>query len=290
MILEYIRLLRISHWIKNFFVFVPVLFSQLLFEADYFFQVLLAFFTFSFASSMVYIFNDVIDAKYDQLHPVKRKRPIAAGRVSKTQALSSVFILLVIVLLLGLNLPLKFNLALLSYVLINIFYTIKLKNIVILDLFSVASGFILRVIAGAFVISVTISDWLILTTMFLALFLAIMKRRSELIASHTDENSTRIVLKDYTQPFIDQISAIAAGGVIICYALYSVSNRIYEQFGTEYFVLTTLFVVFGVFRYMYLVHVKSEGENPTEIMLNDIPMIINLMLYIFVVILIIYFN
>ncbi|MDZ7767018.1 MAG: decaprenyl-phosphate phosphoribosyltransferase [Melioribacteraceae bacterium] len=290
MILEYIRLLRISHWVKNLFVFVPLLFSQHLFQIDYFLQVLSAFFAFSFASSMVYVFNDILDAKFDKLHPIKKERPIASGKVSNKQATFIILLLAVITLLFALNMNLWFNLMLAAYVIINFFYSIKLKDVVILDLFSIASGFIFRVLAGAFVISVSVSDWLILTTMFLALFLAIMKRRSELVASHTLENSTRTVLNNYSHQFIDQISAIAAGGVIICYALYSVSDRIYKQFETEYFVLTTLLVVFGVFRYMFLVHVKSKGENPTEIMLTDIPMIINLMLYIFVVILLIYFQ
>lgn len=290
MILEYIRLLRISHWIKNLFVFVPLLFSQHLFQFDYFLQVLVAFFTFSFASSMVYVFNDILDIEYDRQHPIKKNRPIASGKVSKNKAIGLIVVLAIVVILLSVNLKLWFILILSAYIIVNIMYSIKLKNVVILDLFCIASGFIFRVLAGAFVISVTVSDWLILTTMFLALFLAIMKRRSELVASHTLANSTRTVLNDYSHQFIDQISAIAAGGVIICYALYSVSDRIYKQFDTEYFVLTTLFVVFGVFRYMFLVHVKSKGENPTEIMLTDIPMIINLMLYIFVVILLIYFQ
>ena len=289
MISKYIRLLRVSHWIKNFFVFVPLLFSKHLFDWGFFSEVLLAFVSFSLASSMVYVFNDFFDADYDRLHPIKKNRPIASGKISRRNSILLIFILFVSVSALSINLAIEFNYMLAAYVLVNILYTIKLKDVVILDLFCIASGFIFRVLAGAFVIGVYISNWLILTTLFLALFLAVMKRRSELIA-YTGDNSTRLVLKDYSKQFIDQVSAITAGGVIICYALYSVSDRTLLQFHTEYFVLTTVFVVFGILRYMFLVHQKSKGENPTEVMLTDPPMILNSFLYIFVVISFIYYG
>lgn len=287
MIVDYLRLLRIPHWIKNLFVFVPLIFAKYLFEWGFFSEVLLAFVSFSIASSLVYVFNDLIDADYDRQHPVKKDRPIASGKISPTSAKSLIGFLIVVLLVITLQLNLAFNLALLAYLLINFFYTIKLKNVIIVDLFCIASGFMLRVLAGAFVIDVYISKWLILTTMFLALYLAVMKRRSELVAQN-NESETRAVLKDYSERFIDQISAIASGGLIICYALYSVSDRTMAEFGTEYLVFTTVFVVFGVFRYMYLVLKKSKGENPTEVMLTDIPMIINVLLYVAVVTFIIY--
>jgi len=286
---DYFRLLRISHWIKNFFVFVPILFAKHLFIWDELSSVVLAFFGFSFTSSLVYVFNDLIDVEFDKLHPVKKNRPIASGKISVSHAKVLIVVLFVIVLVITSQLTLAFNLALVAYLVINIFYTLKLKNIIILDLFCIASGFMLRVLAGAFVIDVYISKWLILTTMFLALYLAVMKRRSELVTQNS-ESDTRIVLRDYSERFIDQISAIASGGLIICYALYSVSDRTFAEFGSEYFVLTTIFVVFGVFRYMYLVLKKSKGENPTEVMLTDMPMIINALLYILVVVTIIYYG
>ena len=284
---DYLRLLRISHWIKNLFVFVPILFAKHLFEMDYFAEVLLAFFAFSFASSLVYVFNDLIDAEYDRQHPAKKNRPIASGKISSNNAKIIVLILFVIVAALTTQLNWQFNLSLAAYLIINVLYTVKLKDIIILDLFCIASGFMLRVLAGAFVIDVYVSKWLILTTMFLALYLAVMKRRSELTIQNN--NDTRLVLKDYSEKFIDQISAISSGGLIICYALYSVAERTVAEFGTDYFVLTTIFVVFGVFRYMYLVLKKSKGENPTEVMLSDTPMIVNTLLYILVITGIIYF-
>ncbi|KUG25521.1 ubia prenyltransferase [hydrocarbon metagenome] len=285
---DYFRLLRISHWIKNLFVFVPILFSKHLFEWIYFSEVLLAFITFSLTASMVYVFNDLMDIEFDRQHPVKKYRPIANGSIKPLQAKVILVILYVIIISFLTQLNWEFTYALAGYILINFLYTVKLKDIIIVDLFCIASGFMLRVLAGAFVVDIYVSNWLILTTIFLALFLAVMKRRSELVA-YDGNNSTRIVLKDYSEKFIDQISAIAAGGLIICYALYSVSERTAEQFGTDFFVFTTLFVVFGIFRYMFLVIKKSKGENPTEIMLTDFPMIINTALYIFVIISIIYF-
>jgi len=288
MVNEYLRLLRISHWIKNLFVFVPIMFSQHLFDWLYLNDVLLAFVTFSLTSSMVYVFNDLIDVEFDRQHPVKKNRPLAKGSIKPFHAKITLIVLYVLIVILLTRLNWEFTYALAGYILINFLYTVKLKNIIIVDLFCIASGFMLRVLAGAFVADIYVSNWLILTTIFLALFLAIMKRRSEFI-TYEGDNSTRIVLKDYSERFIDQISAISAGGLIICYALYSVSDRTILQFGTNYFVFTTLFVVFGIFRYMFLVIKKSKGENPTEIMLTDFPMIINTILYIFVIIAIIYF-
>ncbi len=289
MVIDYFRLLRIPQWIKNLFVFVPILFSQHLFDWYYLNNVLLAFITFSLTASMVYIFNDLIDVEFDRQHPVKKKRPIASGKISPHKAKITLAVLYVVIVLLLTQLNWQFTYALAAYIFINFLYTVKLKNVIILDLFCIASGFMLRVLAGAYVIDIYISNWLILTTLFLALFLAVMKRRSELVAQVGD-NSTRVVLKDYTEKLLDLITAIAAGGLIISYGLYSISSRTVTQFSSEYFVYTSVFVVFGVFRYMFLVHKKSKGENPTEIMLTDLPMIINTLLYIFVIITIIYFS
>jgi 4-hydroxybenzoate polyprenyltransferase len=163
------------------------------------------------------------------------------------------------------------------------------KHIVLLDIFSIAAGFILRVLAGGLIIDVTISSWLLLTTMFISLFLAIIKRQSELKLNNEDINSvTRNVLSLYSPEFTNQIATIAASGVIICYALYTVSVRTVSIFGTENLIYTTPFVVFGIFRYMYLAYISNKGENTTEIILTDLPMILNILLYIFIVTLIIY--
>ena len=288
MVKNYLSLIRIPHWIKNLFVFIPVLFSKNLFDKEHFQIVLLAFITFCVASSLVYIINDIFDIKSDKIHPAKRYRPLASGKISIRSALTVILILSVLLVLLLSQFNYKFILVVSAYVLLNFFYSIYLKNIVIVDIICIASGFMLRVIGGGFVIDVYISSWLILTTLFVSLFLAVMKRRSELVAQKA-ESETRKVLDDYSLDFINQISSISAAGVIVCYALYSVSARTVEYFHSEHLIYTTIFVVFGIFRYMFLVYKRSKGENTVEILLSDIPMIINLGLYILTIVLIIYF-
>ena len=277
MIKNYLKLFRITHWIKNFFVFIPLVFSKHLLDQNYLLQVIVGFFAFSLVSSLVYIFNDIYDVEADRRHPKKKFRPIASGVISKRQAISSIVFLLILLTLISLQVNISFILILVSYIVINIFYTLYLKNIVIVDLACISLGFLLRVIGGALIIDIYISSWLILTTLFISIFLAVMKRRSEIILN--PENETRKVLGEYNLSFIDQISSISAACVIICYALYSVAERTVEYFNTENLVYSSIFVVFGIFRYMYLVFKKSKGENPTEIMLTDIPMIANLVFY-----------
>jgi len=288
MIKNYFNLLRIPHWVKNFFVFVPVLFSKNLFHEGQALKVFFAFITFWIASSLVYVFNDIFDKELDKLHPAKKNRPIPSGKISVKSAVIVSVILLIILVLLLTQFNYKFIVVVSVYVLMNFFYSNVLKNIVIVDILCIASGFLLRVLGGAFVIDVYISSWLILTTLFISLFLAVMKRRSELVA-RVSENETRKVLGDYSLDFINQISSISAAGVIICYALYSVSARTVEYFHSENLIYTTLFVVFGIFRYMFLVYKKSKGENTIEVLLSDLPMMINIGLYIVTIVLIIYF-
>jgi 4-hydroxybenzoate polyprenyltransferase len=287
--LKYIKLVRVPQWIKNLFVFVPLLFSQHIFNKTYFSPALAAFFMFCLVSSIVYIFNDIIDIEADRAHPTKKDRPLPAGTISMRNAVITIIILAVLVALFLPSLNFKFKIFLLSYFLLNLFYTFIFKHIVLLDIFSIAAGFMLRVMAGAFVISVEVSSWLILTTMFISLFLGVMKRRSEIVLINDESNkNTRKVLASYSLNFIDQMSTIAAAGVIICYALYTVSERTTKLFNTDNMIYTTPFVVFGIFRYMFLVYMNNKGENTVEIMLTDIPMIINVVLYIAVIILIIY--
>ncbi len=289
MIIQYLKLLRLPQWIKNFFVFVPLLFSQHLFDKKAFLIVLAGFILFSFTSSVVYIINDIIDIEADKAHPVKSLRPLPSGKVSVRGAIITAAILFIIVFVSLFFLNSGFIICIASYFFLNIFYSFSLKHIVLLDIFSIAAGFLLRVIAGGVIINVEISSWLLLTTMFISLFLAVMKRQSELKLIRVSEaNATRKVLSSYSLDFTNQMATIAASGVIICYALYTVSARTVSIFMTEDLIYTTPFVVFGIFRYMYLVYINKKGENTTEIMITDLPMIVNVLLYIGVTILIIY--
>lgn len=285
----YLRLIRVSNWIKNLFVFVPWLFAKQMFDQPSTLKIIVAFFAFCFVSSFVYILNDLFDIENDRRHPVKKLRPIASGEVSNTTAALFMGVLIILSFGMAFQLGNKFILILFSYALLNFFYSLKLKQIVLVDIFSIAAGFVLRITAGAVAVDVVISKWLLLTTMFISLFLAIMKRRSEL--TQIDENqSTRKVLSEYNPQIIDQISTIASSGVVICYALYTVADQTIAKFRTERLIYTTLFVVFGIFRYIYLAHKRQNTENVAEVIIKDIPMLINLLLYIIAVTLIIYFN
>lgn len=285
---NYLRLIRVTNWPKNFFVFVPAVFAKQLFDPGGFYLIVLGFAIFSIASSAVYVFNDIVDAPRDAIHPLKKNRPVASGKISKRNALLIGICLYLILVLITLKLNSSFMIIIWIYVAINILYTTFLKEIVIVDIFCIASGFMLRVIGGGLLISVYLSKWLILTTMFLSLFLAVMKRRVE-IANSPDASDQRTVLKDYSLNFIDQIAAMTGSGVILSYALYSVADRTVQSFGTERLVFTTMFVIFGIFRYMYLVYKKDKGENVIEVLLTDPPMIINLILYVASSLFIIYF-
>jgi len=289
MLKNYFDLVRVPQWIKNLFVFVPLLFSLHLFETGYFLNSLKAFFIFCFASSYIYILNDIIDLEADAAHPTKKFRPLPSGRISKQNAwILSIFILFGLA---GLTFftNLNFIYLLIAFVLLNIFYSLYFKHIVILDVFSIAAGFSIRVLAGAAILSVPISSWLILTTMFISLFLGVMKRHSELEQiSENQLGSTRKVLAEYSLTFTNQIATVAAAGVIICYALYTVSTRTVSVFGTENLIYTTPFVVFGIFRFMYLEYLNQKGENTTQVMLTDIPMIVTVIFYAITTVLIIY--
>ncbi len=289
MILKYLQLIRVHQWIKNIFVFVPILFSLHLFEKNYLLTTLFAFFVFCLASSAIYVINDLVDIDADRSHPLKKNRPLPSGAINKSSALITLALLLVLVLWLIFYFNYEFILIVISFLVLNVLYSFLLKNIVILDIFSIAAGFALRVLAGAFVIQVPISSWLLLTTMFISLFLGVMKRHSELsIISQESNTSSRKVLAQYSLNFADQIATVAAAGVIICYALYSVAPRTISVFDTEGLIYTTPFVVFGIFRYMYLEYMSKKGENTTRIMASDIPMIVTIILYIITTILIIY--
>lgn len=289
MLSTYIKLLRVPQWIKNVFIFVPLIFAKHLFHYEYFITTVIGFIAFCILSSIVYIINDIADIDADKKHPVKKSRPIASGAISVKNALMIAVLLVLIEIAMLFLLNWQFSIMALTYFVINLLYSLSLKHIVLLDIFSIAAGFMLRIGAGGFVINVEISSWLILTTMFISLFLAVMKRRSELELFYTqNQNTTRKVLEYYSIGFIDQMATVASAGVIICYALYTVSPRTVTIFNTENLIYTTPFVVFGIFRYMYLVINDKKGEYTTEIMLTDIPMITNIVLYGAFVVLIVY--
>lgn len=285
---DILRLIRVKHWIKNGFLFAPLIFSHHLFDQAYYLTVVQAFLAFCFLSSIVYIINDISDIDQDRNHPVKKDRPLPSGRISISFATIVLIALVVLVIVTVQGLNTKFIFALITYFVVNLLYSFKLKHIVLIDIFIIAFGFMIRIVAGGWVINVDISSWLILCTLFLSLFLAITKRRSELVIVENSSETTRKVLDDYSIEFADQMATIVAAGAVISYALYTVSERTREIFHTENLIFTTPFVVYGIFRYLYLVHKKHLGENPTQIITTDLPLIINILLWLLSSIFIIY--
>ncbi|CAN5599735.1 decaprenyl-phosphate phosphoribosyltransferase [soil metagenome] len=288
-ILKLIKLARPKEWIKNFFVFAPLLFSGLLFNTSYLTKSLEAFIAFCFVASCVYIINDIIDVEADRAHKKKRFRPIASGDVTVRQA--QIFFILLIILAAGILtlLPWKFAMIIGLYLLNNVLYSTRLKHMVLLDVFSISIGFMLRVIAGAYAIDVQVSSWMIITTIFISLFLAISKRRAEVSGSDaTNMASQRKVLSDYSLGYVDQINTITAAGTILSYALYTGADKTITVFHTDKLIYTTPFVIFGIFRYLYLLHNKNLGENPAGIVTKDVPILVVCILWALVCAAIIY--
>ena len=281
--------LRPHQWLKNGFVFLGLLFGHAWNDPVRLGQALAAFAAFCLLASAVYVMNDLIDREQDRLHPNKRLRPLAAGTLGVAAAAWLAAACLVagglVAWLLAGSAPWIFF----AYVALNVGYSFGLKHVVILDVFIIASGFMLRVIGGAEVIEVMISQWIVLCTMFLSLFLATAKRRGEIVlfqSVHAD--SERKVLQHYDLHFLDSTMMITASGMAISYALYTVADRTVKVFGTEYLIFTTIFVLFGIFRYLFLVFKKNMGENSVAIILKDLPMFVNLCLWFLSCVLIIY--
>ncbi|MEO8664613.1 MAG: decaprenyl-phosphate phosphoribosyltransferase [Ignavibacteria bacterium] len=287
--LKLIELCRPKQWIKNLFVFAPILFAGSLLDFPLLFQNILAFIAFCGISSSIYVLNDIIDVESDRAHKKKRYRPIAAGDVSIAHAKILFGFLLLLTALICFKLNSLFILTVCIYFVNNLLYSFKIKNVVLLDVFSISLGFILRVIGGAVAINISVSSWMIITTIFISLFLGISKRRAELSGPNQESlEKQRKVLSDYDVTFVDQLNTIAATGTIISYALYTVSEKAILAFHSEKLIYTTPFVIYGIFRYLYLLHQKNLGESPTQIVTKDIPIIINSLLWLIVCAVIIY--
>lgn len=280
--------MRPQQWIKNFFIFAALLFSGHLFESFFFIQTLIGFFFFSLVASSVYVFNDVIDIEKDKLHPVKSKRPLPSGKLSVRTAIIVAIVLACAGIVGGLRSNLTFGVILIAYTSINVFYSFKLKEVVILDVMTIASGFVLRVVGGAVLINVPTSEWLIICTVLLALFLGFSKRRHELTILETVADTHRAVLQHYSPYFLDQMIGIVTASTVMSYALYTISEETIKKFGTNHLIYTVPFVLYGIFRYLYLVHRKEEGGNPTRLAVTDKPLLINMILWIVTASLIIY--
>src|SRR5712692_2975896 len=280
--------MRLQQWIKNLFLFAALVFSGYLFKVHDILLTVIGFFAFSFLSSATYLFNDVVDIENDKIHPIKSKRPIASGTLSSQTAMMAAAALAILSLVVGFLLRREFGIVLATYLALNVSYSLKLKHIVILDAMSIAGGFVLRVVAGAVLIQVPTSEWLIICTILISLFLGFSKRRTELVSLDEQANHHRSVLAQYSPRFLDQMIGIVTSSTVMSYALYTISDETVRKFGTKNLIYTVPFVLYGIFRYLYLVDKKAEGVDPAKTILTDISLLVNVVLWVIAASLIIY--
>ena len=286
--IDIIKSLRPSQWTKNLFLFAALVFSKGVWIGESLLRTIWAFGVFCLLSGALYLVNDVADIKEDRRHPKKSRRPIAAGRVSPVTAIVCALVLGAAALSAAFILRPSFGLVAVIYTVLMIAYTFVLKHIVIVDVFVIASGFVLRVVAGGVAIAVPLSSWLIICTSLLSLFIAFGKRRHEIVFLDTDAPLHRPILNEYSAYLLDQMISVVSASTVIAYCLYTVSDETIRKFGTANLIYTTPFVLYGVFRYLYLVHQKGQGGSPEEMIVRDKPLAAAIALWIVTVIIILY--
>jgi 4-hydroxybenzoate polyprenyltransferase len=280
MFIEIFKSLRPQQWIKNFFIFAPLIFSQNVFNRPLLLKTIMAFVTFCLVSSAHYIFNDLRDLEEDRRHPVKSKRPLASGRLKKGPAVVALLVIGAAGLALAAAIDVPFLLIAAGYVVLQTVYSMWLKHVVILDVFVVAAGFLIRVVAGGLAIKVEISSWLLICTTLLALFLAMGKRRYELVLLDKDAASHRPILREYNTYLLDQMISVVTASTLVAYCLYTISAETVTKFGTRNLIFTVPFVLYGIFRYLYLIHQKAEGGTPEALIIRDKPLLIDIFLWV----------
>ncbi len=280
--------LRPSQWTKNLLVFAGVLFGRRLFEPTAVGRSLAAFVIFCGLSGVVYLLNDVLDRDRDRRHPLKSRRPIASGALPASTALAAAGAIGVAALAASLLLSWQFAAVGASYVALLALYSGPLKNIVIIDVLTIAVGFVLRAVAGAVAVEVEISHWLLICTILLALFIALAKRRQEIVLLADDARSHRAILGEYSPYLLDQMIAVVTASTLISYAFYTISPETVLKFGTQWLGLTIPFPLYGIFRYLYLVHQREGGGSPADLLLTDRPLLACVALWALAVALMIY--
>lgn len=272
------RLLRPNQWIKNSFVFLGIIFSNSWYHSEVLFQACLAALAFCLCSSAVYAFNDIVDCDRDRLHPVKKLRPVAAGHISKRFAWAIAITLAIAGVFIGGLVSFTTMFLLLAYFLQNIAYSKVLKHIVILDVFTIAVGFMLRIFVGTWGIGINPSPWLLVCSFMITLFMGFGKRWAELSDSEKISKNFRTVLGFYNIKLLNQFTGITAAGAIITYSLYTLDSSTMQVHHTQSLVLTIPFVVYGIFRYIYLIH-SGQGGDPSKLVAKDRHIIITVFLW-----------
>ena len=271
--MKYLKLIRPQHWIKNFFVLIPMFFGGELFDLESITNGIVVFFAFSFIASSIYCYNDIVDADADRSHPIKCRRPIASGAVSVRHAywlMAAMFLLSMSTLLLLPPLSMWNVMAVvLFYYVLNLAYCSKLKQYAILDVCIVAFGFVLRIIAGGQAEDVELSNWIVLMTFLLTLFLSFAKRRDDVLRMNETGEAPRHNTSRYNLTFINQAITITASVTLVCYIMYTVSPEVTEHFGSGYLYLTSVFVLLGLLRYVQIAVVDQKSGDPVKVALHD---------------------
>jgi 4-hydroxybenzoate polyprenyltransferase len=266
--------MRPHQWVKNLFIFAPLLFGRKLTDLSAIGYSLMAFSIFCMLASALYIFNDWIDAEDDRNHPEKCNRPISSGALSVPVALISSLVLAIIGFGLASLISFYFFIIAALYVMLTLSYCLTLKKLIVLDAMAIAAGFVVRIVGGAIAVSVMPSHWLIVCAYLLALFLAFTKRRQELLTLSQKAGDHREVLNEYSLEFLEKVNNILIGASIVCYALYTVAPETIEKFNTDNLIYGTVFVIYGMFRYMILIQNPSNGGNPSKMLLQDKPLLL----------------
>jgi len=272
--------MRPKQWTKNVIVYAGIVFDGQLFNADSFIRITIGFILLCLISSTIYIINDVVDVESDRQHPKKRFRAIPSGQLPIPLAIAAAVVLTIVTLGIGLTMSRLFAAVLLTYLIIHLLYSFVLKHVVILDVLAVTAGFVLRVIAGVVLVEVqAFSPWLYANTALLALFLIIGKRRQELLLLAEKAGSVRVTLDSYNLPLLDDMLRMVTTATLVAYILYTIEAPSILLAGTNLALLTVPFVLYGLFRYLYLIHVKGEGSAPDEVLLTDRPLQIAIILW-----------
>ncbi|MBX7223925.1 MAG: decaprenyl-phosphate phosphoribosyltransferase [Blastocatellia bacterium] len=269
--------MRPQQWTKNVLIFPALVFSQKLLVWSETAKVLSAFVVFCFLSSSIYVLNDLLDLENDRVHPTKCRRPLASGLLPVPLGIAAFVVLSASSLIASWFLGWHFFLVGLAYYVLQIAYSTRLKHMVILDVFCIAAGFVLRAVAGGEVLNVTISTWLLICAMLLSLFLAMGKRRHELLLLEDGATAHRKILAEYSPEFLDQMISVVTAATVVCYCLYTISSETAAKFPNLKF--TIPFVLYGIFRYFYLIHQRNLGGSPEKALLNDPSSLVNLGLY-----------
>jgi 4-hydroxybenzoate polyprenyltransferase len=280
--------LRPNQWAKNLLVFAGLLFGLRLFDPAAVLRAAAAFGIFCLLSGVVYLINDVLDRETDRQHPLKARRPVAAGALSVQAALTAAIVLGALALAGAWTVGPSFFVASTGYLALLALYSAALKHVVIIDVLTIAVGFVLRAVAGALAVQVDISQWLLVCTILLALFISLSKRRHELVLLAGSATTHRPILEEYSPYLLDQMIAVVTASTLIAYVFYTISPETQLKFGTEWLGLTIPFPLYGIFRYLYLVHQREGGGSPADLLLTDRPLLACVTLWALLVALIIY--